>query len=133
VEDAVQAGVDDRPPVGVLQPGQRLVPGDPRAAHHGLDRPEFLFDLPHPGGDLVAGGHVRLQGEHPRAELGRGLLDLEGGQLVVVMAEADVPAVLGQPADRGRADAPGSGGDQCHTAVTLAQPSTFPRAVVTHS
>jgi len=128
VEDAVEAGVDDRPPVGVLQPGQRLIPGDPGAAHHGLDRPEFLLDLPHPGRDLAAVGHVRLQGEDPRTELGRGLLHLEGGQLVVLMAEADVPAVLGQPADRGRADAAGAGGDQCDTAVTLAQPSTFPRA-----
>ena len=42
VEHAVQAGVDHHLPVGLVQPRQRLFPGDPGAADHRLHRAEFL-------------------------------------------------------------------------------------------
>jgi hypothetical protein len=131
VEHPVKRGVDDRVPVGVVQPGQWLVPGDPGAAHHGLHRSELLLDLTRPGGDILAVGHVERQREHPRAQLGRGLFHLDGALLVLVMAEADVPAVRGQPADRRRADAPGASADHGDTAMTLAQRFTFPHTRTT--
>jgi Glycosyltransferase family 87 len=106
VEHARQAGVDDHPPVGLVRPGQRLLPGDPGAAHHGLDRAEVLLGQPEPGGDLGGVGHVHVGAHRPGAEFQRGFLHLAGGRAVAVVAEADVPAVRGQPPHGGRADTP---------------------------
>jgi hypothetical protein len=123
MKHAVQAGVEHRAPVRLRQPGERLVPGQPGAAHRGLHRAELVLRLLEPGGDVGGVGHVDLDGQDPAAELGDGLLDLADGLLVAAVAEADVPADRGQPADGGRADAARAVADQCNLTVILAHGS----------
>ncbi len=59
---------------------------------------------------------------------GRGLLHLAGGRPVAVVAEADVPAVRGQPAHGGRADTARAPAHQRDPAVVLAQRRVPPPA-----
>jgi hypothetical protein len=68
---------------------------------------------------------VRLDRGDPGAEFGSGLLDPAGGQRVLAVAEADVPAVRGQLAHGGRPDAVRAVADQRDPGLLLAQRLTL--------
>jgi hypothetical protein len=126
VQHPVQAGVDDRAPLGFGHLGQRPVPGDAGAAHQGVHRTKLVLGAGEPLRNLGGQPHVDLGGEDPGAELAGCLLGPDRGQLVVAIAEGDVPAFGRQPVHDGRTDATGPVADQHNPAVIVAHCAPSP-------